>query len=73
MECKPPSNNGYKYNIGVVNYFTKWEEVMPTFNNSTKIVTRFFFNHVITHFGILKQLVSYHSTHFQNYLFQDLS
>ena len=43
------------------------------FNNTVETTTRFFFNHVITHFGVPKQLVSNHGTHFYNDLFQDLS
>ena len=57
----------------MVDYFTKWVESMPTFNSSTKTATWFFFNHVITHFDVSRQLLSNHDTHFQNNLFQDLS
>lgn len=42
-------------------------------NNSAKITTWFFFVHVITHFGIPKQLMPNHGTHFENDLFQYLS
>lgn len=73
MECQPPPSNDHKYIIILVDYFTKWEDAMPTFNNLPKIATRFFLNNVITHFEILKQLVSDHITHFQDDLFQDLS
>lgn len=73
MECQPPSINGHKDIIIVVKYCIKWEEVMPTFNNTTETTTKFFFNHVITHFGVPKQLVSNHGTHFQNDMLQDLS
>ena len=57
----------------MVDYFTKWEESIPTFNNLSKTTTWFFFIHVITHFLIPKQLVFDHGTRFQNDLFKDLS
>jgi hypothetical protein len=51
-------------------YFTKWVEAMPTFNNMVDIVTHFFFNHVITHFGVPQQLVLDHGKHFKNEVFK---
>lgn len=69
MECQQPSNNDYKYIIVTVNYFTNWEEFMPTFNNLAKIDAQFLFNHVITNFEILKKLVHDHNTHFQKHVF----
>jgi hypothetical protein len=33
MTCHPPSSNGHKYIVMAVDYFTKWVESMPTFNN----------------------------------------
>jgi hypothetical protein len=52
MTCNPPSSNGHKYIVIVVDYFTKWAEAMPTFNNTTDTTSFFFFNHVISHFGV---------------------
>ena len=69
MECRPPSNDDHKYIIVAIDYFTKWAEAMPTFNNTVETVVRFFFDHVITCFGVPKQLVSNHGTHFQNDMF----
>lgn len=64
MECQPPSSNGHKYIIVWFDYFTKWADAMPTLNIFSKTTTWFFFNHIITCFGIPKQLVSDHGTHF---------
>ena len=33
MTCNPRSSEGHGYIIVVVDYFTKWAEAMPTFNN----------------------------------------
>jgi transposase InsO family protein len=73
MTCNPPSNNGHKYIVVAVDYFTKWAEAMPTFNNTADITTRFFFNHVISLFGVPLQLVSDHGKHFENEIFVEIS
>jgi transposase InsO family protein len=46
---------------------------MPTFNNTTDTTTRFFFNHVISHFGVPLQIVSDHGKHFENDIFMEIS
>jgi len=43
---------------------------MPTFNCSAMTATRFFFNHVISRFGIPKQLIYDHEKHFENEIFE---
>jgi hypothetical protein len=37
MTCNPHSVEGHVYIIVAVDYFTKWAEAMPTFNNTRKI------------------------------------
>jgi hypothetical protein len=73
MTCNPPSNNGHKYIVVAVDYFTKWAEAMPTFNNTADTAAHFFFNHVISRFGVPLQLVSDHGKHFENEIFIELS
>ena len=73
MECRPTSANGHKYIIVAVDYFTKWAEAMPTFNCKADTAARFFFNHVITRFGVPKQLVSDHGSHFEDCVWRELS
>jgi transposase InsO family protein len=46
---------------------------MPTFNNIADTTTHFFFNHVISLFGVPLQLISDHGKHFENYIFMELS
>jgi hypothetical protein len=73
MTFNSPSSNGHKYIIVAVDYFTKWVEAMPTFNNTTDIAMHFFFNHVISGVGVPLQLVSDHGKHFENEIFIELS
>ena len=46
---------------------------MPTFDCKAKTVVRFLFNHVISRFGVPKQLVSDHGAHFQDVVWAELS
>lgn len=46
---------------------------MPTFNYTTMITTHFFLNHVISRFGVPKQLISNHGKHFDNETFKEIS
>jgi hypothetical protein len=71
--CKPPSVVGHNYIIVVVDYFTKWEEAMPTFSNDAKTVALFVFNHIIACFGVPKSIVTDHGSHFCNSMMTKLS
>ena len=67
------SANGHKYIIMAVDYFTKWAEATPTFDCKAETAVRFFFNHVITQFGVPKQLVLDNGAHFQDAVWAELS
>lgn len=71
--CDPPSAQGHKYIIVTVDYLTKWAEAMPTYLNDGKTTTLFTFNHIIERFGVPKQLVTDHGSHFQNAMMTELS
>jgi hypothetical protein len=73
MECKSIYVSGHKYIIVVIDYFTKWVESMSMFNNRVAIAPHFFFNHIITHFDVPKQLVSYHGSHFKDEAWRHLA
>ena len=73
MTINPVSTNGHKYIIVAVDYFTKWAEAMHTFDCKAETAAPFFFNHVITQFGVPKQLVFDHGSHFQDIIWDELS
>jgi hypothetical protein len=58
MTCHPHSAEGHGYIIVAVDYFTKWAEAMPTFDNTEKTAALFLFNHFITHFGVPQDIVT---------------
>jgi len=63
MTCNTHSTKGHGYMIIIVDYFTKWAKVMHTYNNTGKMTTYFFFNHVISSFGVPQEIVMDHGKH----------
>ena len=51
----------------------KWVEAMPTYLNNGKTAALFTFNHIIARFGVPKQLVTAHGSHFENAMMIELS
>ena len=64
MHCKTTPARGHGYIIIVIDYFTKWDEEMPTYAEDGKTTTLFLFNHVIARFGVPQDIVSDHGSHF---------
>ena len=64
MDCNLASARGNHHIIVVVDYFMKWAEAMPTVKSDGETVMHFIFNHIITWFSILKELVIDHGRHF---------
>ena len=71
--CNPPSARGYRYIIVVVDYFTKWVEAMPTFKDDGETTTLFLFNQIIAQFGVPREVVTDHGSHFQNQMMNELA
>jgi hypothetical protein len=69
----PASARGHRYIIVPVDYFTKWVEVMPTFNNDGETTTLFIFNQIVARFGIPKDIFTDHGSHFQNKMMYELT
>ena len=71
--CKPPSAAGHNYIIVVVDYFTKWAEVMSTYANDARTATLFMFNHIIGRFSVPRSIVTDHGSHFCNVMMIELA
>lgn len=71
--CNPPSAANHKYIIVAVDYFTKWAEAMPTYKNDSDTTALFLFNQVISRFGVPREIVTDHGSHFQNQLMSELA
>jgi transposase InsO family protein len=71
--CHPASARGHHYIIVAVDYFTKWVKAMSTFNNDRETVSLFIFNQIVARFGIPKEIVTDHGSHFQNKMMSELT
>jgi hypothetical protein len=65
MTCNPHSAGGHGYIIVVVDYFTKWDEAMPTFDNTENTTSLFIFNRIIIRFGMPQAIITDHGSHFR--------
>eukprot|EP00253_Pinus_taeda_P028841 PITA_28841 len=73
MTSNPHSDKRHGYIIAVVDYFTNWAKVIPTFNNTDETTAYFLFNKVISRFGVPKAIVTDHEKHFQNHMMTELA
>jgi transposase InsO family protein len=73
MTCHPHSFEGHGYIIVAVDYFTKWAEAMPTFNNTGRTIALFIFNHIIARLGVPQAIVTNHGSHFRNFMMSELT
>jgi hypothetical protein len=71
--CHPVLAWGNHYIIVTVEYFTKWVEAMPTFNNDGKTMILLIFNKIVARFGIPKDIVTDHDSHFQKKMMTELT
>ena len=56
-----------------MDYFTKWDEAIPTYAEDSKTAALFLFNHIIARFRIPRAIVTDHGSHFQNKMMAKLS
>jgi transposase InsO family protein len=51
----------------------KWGKAMPTFKDDGETATLFLFNQIIARFGIPREIVTNHGSHFQNQMMIELT
>jgi hypothetical protein len=73
MTCHPHSAEGHGYIIVAIDYFTKWVEAMPTFDNTEKNAALFISNHIIDRFGVPQAILTDHSSHFRIFTMSELT
>ena len=61
-----PSSYGNEYILLVVDYVSKWVEVVATPKNDAKTVVKFLKKDIFSRFGVPKVLISDSSSHFCN-------
>ena len=65
MHYKPTSVEGHGYIIIVMDYFSIWDETMPTYVEDGKIIALFLFNGIIARFGVPQAIIIDHGSNFQ--------
>jgi hypothetical protein len=73
MTCHPHLTGGHGYIIVAIDYFTKWAEAIPKFDNTRKNATLFIFNHIIARFGVPRDIITDHGSHFRNFMMSELT
>jgi transposase InsO family protein len=73
MDCNPTLAGGNQHIIMVIYYFTKWAEAIPSIKSYVKTATFLVFNQIITRFGIPREIVTDHGSHFQNEMMKELT
>jgi hypothetical protein len=63
---QPSFNKGHHYIIVSIDYFMKWVKAMPMFKDDEETTTLFLFNQIIARFGVPREIVIDHGSHFQN-------
>ena len=73
MDFNPYLDGGHHHIIVAIDYFTKRAEAMLTIKGDGQTVAHFVFNQTIVQFGISKEIVMDHDSHFQNKMIEKLS
>ena len=68
-----PSSLGYKCILVMVEYVSKWVEVMPTLTNDARVVKKMLQKVIFTRFGTPRALISDGGSHFCNHVIEDFS
>ena len=67
-----PPSSGYIYILLSVDYVSKWVEAIPTRTNDHKVVLKFIKEHIFSHFGVPRAIISDGGLHFCNRSFENL-
>ena len=73
MDFNRASYRGHHHIIVAMDYFMKWVEAMTTFKSNGEMVAHVAFDQIITRFGILKEIVTNHGSHFQNKMMEKIA
>jgi hypothetical protein len=72
-DISPSLGQGAWLHYCAIDYFMKWAEVMPTFDNTGRTEALFIFNHIIAWFDVPQAIVTDHSSHFRNFMMSKLT
>ena len=67
-----PQSFGFQYILVAVDYVSKWNEAIPSWNSDHKTVLKFLKENILSRFGIPRAIISDRGTHFCNKPFEAL-
>ena len=71
-QINPPSSGKHKWILTAINYFTKWNEVVPTRNSTDKVIMNFLETNIFPRFGCPSKLVTNNAQAFKSKAMIDL-
>ena len=57
-EINPISSGQHRWILTTINYFTKWEEVVPTRQTTDAVIIEFLLNNIMSRFGCPRKIVT---------------
>jgi hypothetical protein len=72
MDYNPASVEVDHHIIMTVDYFTKWEEAMPTIKYDGNTISLFVFKQIVSQFEISRDIFTDHENGFQNEMMKEL-
>src|SRR6266498_5266133 len=69
----PQTENGYRYIVVAIDYFSRWPEARPLTYANARQVAKFIYKEIICRFGTPKVLQNDRGTHFVNKVIQELT
>lgn len=67
-----PPSFGKNYILVVVDYVSKWVEVVALPTNDAKVIVNFLRTNIFSRFGVPRELISDEGTHFLNRIIENL-
>jgi hypothetical protein len=67
----PPAQGNLKYVVVVVEYFSKWIEAKPLATITLVMIQKFFWQNIVCHFGVPKEITVDNGTQFEAEAFKD--
>ena len=69
----PQTEDGYRYIVIAIDYFSRWSEARPLIYANARQVAKFIYEEIICRFGASRVLQSDRGTHFVNEVIQELT
>ena len=69
---KPKGSNGHRFILVIIDYFTKWVEVVSYANVTRNEVIRFIKKEIICRYGLSKKIITDNATNLNNKMMKEM-